>query len=80
MNAPRTVFRVADSSFRRSGSRGGVESPNISHATDERGERTLCGRDARRWTQNDWHQMGPDCLTCRKKWDALGGAGQENDQ
>lgn len=52
------------SSFRLDGSRGGAESPNISHATLD-GERTLCGRTG--WqTSEGWHELGPDCNVCRR--------------
>lgn len=43
--------------------------PNITHATLD-GERTLCGRTD--WiTSEGWHEMGPDCLRCRKSWNKL---------
>lgn len=50
------------SSFRLSGVRGGVESPNISHATLD-GERTLCGRTG--WATSEGWGV-PDCLQCAR--------------
>ncbi len=42
---------------------------NITHMTLD-GIRTACGRT--NWaTTEGWHDMGPDCLTCRKAWERL---------
>lgn len=55
------------SSFARDGSRGGEESPNITHATID-GKRTLCGRTG--WiTSEGWPEgFQPDCLRCLRAW------------
>jgi hypothetical protein len=58
------------SSFRLSGERGGVESPNISHAVQ--GDRTLCGR--RDWATDEGAyipSVGVDCLRCAKRLEAV---------
>jgi hypothetical protein len=57
--------------FRLDGSRGGEESPNISHVTLD-GARTLCGRKG--WQTNEGtvtdaygtgaEYWSPDCVTC----------------
>lgn len=57
-----TIWRLADSSFRSE------NADNILHATDETNVRTLCGRDASRWSQEDPFDDGPDCLTCARVW------------
>ena len=62
-HATEKPYRLADSSFRSE------SSPNITHATDETGDRTLCGRDATDWTSESHPGPGgPDCLTCARVW------------
>lgn len=69
MSAPARDLVCFASAFRLDGSRGGVESPNITHATLD-GVRTLCGRTG--WmTTEGWHESGPDCMRCRRAWDRL---------
>jgi hypothetical protein len=67
------------SSFRQDGSRGGVETPNISHAVLDGAERTLCGRSG--WETNegplsrdDGDGWEPDCLSCSRALERLRGA------
>lgn len=52
--------------FRLSGERGGIESPNISHALREDGQRTVCGRVG--WVTEEGQRTTDtiDCLSCRK--------------
>lgn len=59
------------SSFRLSGERGGVESPNITHATLD-GKRTLCGRTGWETTEGWDESNGPCCLVCRKALERKG--------
>lgn len=43
--------------------------PNVTHMTLD-GERTACGRTE--WAASEgWHDMGPDCLRCRKAFARL---------
>jgi len=69
-------------SFRQDGSRGGVESPNISHVVLTGATRTLCGRVE--WMTNegplsrhysdgveDWYDA--DCLRCDRALQRLRG-------
>jgi len=55
------------SSFRLSGKRGGIESPNISHVADVERGRTLCGRQGWETNEGDYDpSVGVDCLICAK--------------
>lgn len=63
------------SSFRNDGSRGGKETPNISHATID-GTRTLCGRSG--WETNEGplvspegYRYEPDCQHCAAAWEKI---------
>ena len=60
------------SSFRLSGERGGVESPNISHALRQDGTATMCGRTGRATVEGEVPADGIDCRRCVKR--AEGGA------
>lgn len=55
-----------NSSFRLSGERGGVESPNISHALRPDGLATFCGR--RGWVSEEGEEDAGlvCCLRCMK--------------
>lgn len=50
--------------------------PNITHATNADGTRTLCGRACENWISQAATPPGldeplpPDCLTCRRIWEA----------
>lgn len=55
-------WRLADSAFR------GPAAPNITHATDATGDRTLCGRKCARWQRETPTLDGPDCNKCRPIW------------
>jgi len=60
-------FVCFSSAFRQNGSRGGVESPNITHAALD-GQRTLCGRSG--WaTSVGWSSGPPDCLRCAHSYE-----------
>lgn len=63
-------YVLFESAFRLDGSRGGEESPNITHATVD-GQRTLCGRKG--WaTEEGWDDSNPpDCRICAKRLAAL---------
>ena len=61
------LFRLAPSSFRTE------KSLNVTHATDPSETKTLCGRDASKWTQEVVQHNGPDCNKCLKVWYRLGG-------
>jgi hypothetical protein len=63
------------SSFRLDGSRGGVESPNISHVVPTGGEHTLCGRKG--WTVNEETLTREEalsfvcCIRCARKLERI---------
>lgn len=71
MSAPKGKFVCFRSSFRCDGSRGGEETPNISHAVLDGAERTLCGRA--NWETNEGKFKGrdADCLRCDRALRAL---------
>ena len=59
------------SAFRLDGSRGGEESPNVTHVTRADGSRTLCGRTGWECSESaveNYHGPGdhhdPACLRC----------------
>ena len=54
------------SSFRLSGARGGVESPNVSHALRPDRIATLCGRRDWQTEEGDAPADSVDCLRCAK--------------
>jgi hypothetical protein len=65
------------SSFRCDGSRGGVETPNISHAVLDGSDKTLCGRRGWETDEGPLNQpeyatsWEPDCLRCARALKAL---------
>jgi hypothetical protein len=60
------------SSFRLSGARGGVESPNIDHAVLDGADRTVCGRRGWETTEDRLDpSMPPACLRCAAALEAL---------
>lgn len=65
INVDNLIVVCFASSFRQDGSRGGVETLNVSHAA--LGNRTLCGR--REWMTDEGgyeHNVGVDCRVCAK--------------
>lgn len=60
------------SSFRLDGTRGGRESPNITHVTLD-GARTLCGRRGWETEERDNAEIVA-CLRCAAALAAIGGA------
>lgn len=58
-------FVCFSSSFRQDGSRGGTESPNITHVVLTGSTRTLCGRA---------YWFDADCLRCDRTLQRLRGA------
>ena len=64
------AYVLFESSFRLDGSRGGEESPNITHATVD-GVATLCGRTGYA-TREQWDESNaPACRTCAKRLAAM---------
>lgn len=60
------------SSFRLSGARGGVESPNIDHVVLVGADRTVCGRRGWETTEDVYDpEMPPGCLRCARALAAL---------